>query len=378
MVAPVTGPFTRTSGSAALNSMNYRYARWYRQRRPYGNNPLSYEKRDVEVVYNSQTNQNCILSINSVNDEQINNSAAYMRAYKKLVSALGDNAGIGINVAQWKQSEGMLKNRAIQLTNFTYALIRRNPVWIARSLGINLKRTKKVLSRKSYDRPVEPGKVPTKAVSHNGPAKSLSDLWLEFHFGWEPLVKDIYTCMEVLEEPLPSTRIKGRGTEHSNFVWSTGTPASRVTQGNVESNAQIGANVRVESPNKRLLQQMGLANPAQVVWDAVPFSFVLDWFFDVNTFLGSFSDFAGLDVQQPYVSRKVHTQLKESWIPCSFCSEAEKNVYLSWNSDAHGSLVTRTVGSIPIPWPTLTFTGFKPTRALTAVTLLVQKLASIR
>jgi hypothetical protein len=49
-----------------------------------------------------------------------------------------------------------------------------------------------------------------------------------------------------------------------------------------------------------LLSQLGLANPAAVAWELVPFSFVVDWFTDAGTFINSFTDFLGCSVTNSY------------------------------------------------------------------------------
>lgn len=57
--------------------------------------------------------------------------------------------------------------------------------------------------------------------------------------------------------------------------------------------------VRVTNPNLLLFNQLGLVNPAYVLWDAVPFSFVADWFLPVGRYLQSYSDWVGLHLDDP-------------------------------------------------------------------------------
>jgi hypothetical protein len=50
---------------------------------------------------------------------------------------------------------------------------------------------------------------------------------------------------------------------------------------------------KVTNPNLDLLQSLGLANPAEVIWELVPFSFLIDHVVGIGNFLSSFSDELG-------------------------------------------------------------------------------------
>lgn len=342
MVAPITGPKSRNIDTGYFQEITT----WFTQKRPY-NLVLDYHSR--KGYSGAATNPENSPSYGSYWGHlasQQSTAKAYNDAYAKLISKLGDPAGLGITLAQWKQADTMIRNRGNQLVSFTNHLVRRNPLGVAVSLGISLRDCQAIM-RTRY-----------------GVARKLSDLWLEFWFGWKPMVSDIYTACEVFDRDIPWGIYKGvrKLPYWVDFPpptpWGAGTSYSGFTR------ASLGINVRIKNPNVRLLQQFGLLNPAQVLWDAVPWSFVVDWFGNVSSWLGSFTDFAGLETANGYVKTSA-TVGGRVWIP----------MRPEWGATGHGSSVDRSnVETLPRPDLLLRGVSLKPARALTAITLLTQKL----
>lgn len=284
-------------------------------------------------------------------------TAAYARAYARLAGKLGDSAGLGVTLAQWRQADGMVRARVLQLAAFTTAVIRRNPRGIAQSLGITKGQVKAVLNKK-YAAP-----------------KTLANLWLEFWFGWKPAITDIYTACEVLSSDPPFTSIKGASRTDVGPYWLQ-EPAPPEFPGWVGSEGifaswamcrvAIGCDVSVENPNLRLLESMGLANPALVAFDAIPWSFLLGWVSNVDSYLSSLSAFAGLRVENAYVVVNKKLYGGTVW------PGNEMHTGLGY-----GQSVNRgTPVSIPRPAFVTKFKELAPTRALTAISLLTQQLKS--
>lgn len=343
MALPVTGPF-------AWDMTSYRYdghKTWYRQKRPYKINLAHSFVQGWAIEGNNSLDA---WRWRTFADSQ-DYSATYAQAYARLVSKLGDSAGLGVTLAQWKQADGMISKRANQLSAFTTQLVRRSPIGVAASLGISIKEAQRVMG------------------TRYGVARKLSDLWLEFWFGWKPLVSDIFTACEVFDQPIPWGRI--RATRRRNIgPYLYQKPAGPFSEGiwfqRVQQYVGIGVDVRLVNPNLHLLNQFGLLNPAVVAWDAVPWSFVIDWFANVSSWLGSFTDFAGIERSNGYVTRR-------SWL--------DGVTYWTDLPEAGGYGIGKSLrrevllqGNIPRPSLVLRDASLKPARALTAITLLVQKL----
>lgn len=329
----------------------------WRQAKPY-DRPLLYHHARANARGRGPGNTGNAWRYHSFASEMGNESLTYNKAYSSFVRKLGEPAGIGITLAQWKQADQMISKRASQLTSFTGALARRNPLGVAASLGLSLRDVRRVMGVRY------------------GTARKLSDLWLEFWFGWKPLVNDIYTACEVFDREPPAARFKGRGStvwefrqyeDPSNPVWIN----SEFLRIAGSRHYELGADVRIVNPNAFLLNQFGLLNPMLVAWDAIPWSFVLDWFANVNSWLASFTDFAGLETSNGYV-----TSLRKA---SGYGFWAGSNAFPPGTHDHAGSafIMDRfTLSSVPRPRLTLKEFSLKPVRALTAITLLSQKLPS--
>lgn len=119
--------------------------------------------------------------------------------------------------------------------------------------------------------------------------------WLEFTFGWSPLVSDIRDAVKVLRQEFPSSRCKASVSDNRYYI----APWDGSAGHNVRSNDKytIRADVVITNSNALLARQLGLDNPMYVAWDAVPFSFVVDWFLPVGKFLHSFSNDVGIELR---------------------------------------------------------------------------------
>lgn len=341
MTAPIYGPIWQSETSG------YTWAEksWYRQKPPYNLN-LPYLRR-FGFAATGLTPLNYAWTTSVLAEASAGDAALYAQAYSKLVGKLGENAGVGITLTQWRQADSMIRNRANTLSAFTGAVFRRSPIGIARSLGISVKKAQAALHPK-----------------YRG-AKGLSNLWLEFWFGWKPMVQDIYTACEVFDNFIPWDTLTGSASRPLQLSYSSGEFSSAYRFAG-KAACKVGIDVRLVNPNVRLLQQFGLLNPASVAWDAVPWSFVIDWFANVNQWLSSFTDFAGFETSNGYVTKFAAIQGNFKW-----------PAYPGYGGPAVGVFMSRAL-SQSLPRPALQLKGWsmKPTRALTAITLLTQKLPS--
>lgn len=202
--------------------------------------------------------------------------------------AKGDTAEWGISIAQWKSSLGMISNRCNTLTRFAKLI----PGGTVAVLTGNLYTRRRALRRLAG----------TLRVSNTPEAKALyrrsanvwrrrirtpGDLFLEFWFGWSPLVNDIYQGIDVLQSPVKQGSVKLRGYSSPRPI--TGTYGSQVTPTNFQvdvisgtARAGIYTDCEVTNPNLYLANKMGLINPATIVLDAIPFSWLLGWFVNLK------------------------------------------------------------------------------------------------
>lgn len=289
---------------------------------------------------------------------------ALNRARQAFIQACreGRETSIGASLGELDQALRMIGDRASQLLNFARNLRRGRFRRAASVLGF---------------------KIPPKTVTKLKRAKSLGDQWLEFHFGWVPLLGDIHDGMRLISEPLSNDgpcRGRGRASERlvDRVVYEFSDSAQinkRYVSGHFEALAELRGDTKLENPNLDLLQNLGVINPVSVAWELVPFSFLVDHVVDIGSFLNSFSDELGWEC----------VNLGQSTLSvCRGGSEKSK----TWNGDMselrQSYIVTGNAAvmlrSFPTALPPYTlefrnpFTGLSAPRAATYIALLLQQM----
>lgn len=146
--------------------------------------------------------------------------------------------------------------------------------------------------------------------------KSLANRWLEYQYGWKPLMGSIYDGIGLLQKGFRSKEMIFRGsstasdsasrnyTENANYgcymdCVKTDSYSARTTYTYKVSNAVID---RVDAA--------GLLNPLSIAWELTPFSFVLDWFVPVGNVLSAITATAGLEFATGWTSVKTESNVR--------------------------------------------------------------------
>lgn len=383
MVTPVTGPFTivKSSGEIRTDTRS-----GHRQRRPY-DLVLPFTREVGQVTSRRGLGSGSVTSTRSIllaqSPDASQRDLSWNLARNSWLDAIGDDASIGISIAQSRMAMSMVAHRLGQLAAFSRSLRSLDSKMVARMLGISQRRAHHVMQ--PYH--VRSGLPQQKKVSPYGYARerqiqdvhetsrALANLWLEFWFGWKPAVSDIYAAMEVLDAPFKATRVRGHGKAGSVRVFGGASPATEVITQSDVYRTRFGGDVEVTNPNLRLMQQLGILNPAVVALDLVPWSFVAGWFFNLQEYFSSWTDFAGLALHRAYVVQKTDSSQIFTWKPCVACSDWDKAQYLFSRSTAEASLYSRQqLSEIPQPKIRLSLFGLSNIRALTSISLLTQQL----
>jgi hypothetical protein len=355
MVAPVTGPFNRTyelPGPAISGGFRptwyYRAQSWYRQRKPYDQAlPYGLDVAQVNFVVGNVDVTQIGRAVDNgpvlPNFEQ--HDAVRNKCYAKLVDKLNNGSLWAVNLLEMSTTVGNVAERARQLTRFTNLVKKLRFVDAARSLRMS---------------------APPKGVSKK---KRWQDNWLEYHFGWEPLVNDIGAGIEVLSERPDPTRVV-KVSKQSTLTVVSGSPSTISIFDKIETRCKMQARVRITNPNLHLAQQLGFVNPLSVAWEAVPFSFVVDWFTNVGQVLGSMTDFAGTEMESSFTTVfQTANRLEQGKM------NYDKPPFYQIGSAGYTSVYLRRSNGIPSPVLRMTpWKGFSPARGATAVALLLQTL----
>jgi hypothetical protein len=270
-------------------------------------------------------------------------TAAQNKAYSQLKEQFSEQQQWANNFLEYKKTVSMISDRALQLYRFTVALRRLDFGRAFKAIGISPRG----------------GRLPRRFTR---PWKNFGDLWLEFHFGWEPLVKDIGLGVETLVRFDPGSKVlRARATVRDQEL--TRGPGGSFDHLQWRSSALYGMTVRFENPNLAMANELGFVNPLSILWENVPFSFVVDWFVNIGDCLASITDFSGVSIYNKFNTSKVEG-LKKSHL---WVHGGDLNVlYVK---------TTRTPGSIPGPVLAVKpFNGLSVTRAATSVALLLKGL----
>lgn len=284
MVAPVTGPFVKAPTAPFSTIMQ----KGYRQHPPY-NLALEYE---MSYLYGrAVTSRPSGTTVTKVTDfdlwsdiEASNKFAACNNlAYERLRSKLGSSAGWLENLAQINKTRRSIVERAVQIASVAKAVRKYDFIGAARAL-----RT-----------PVPSGVSNRKAISQN---------FLEFEYGWKPLFKDLVESADLLttftdlDIPLfgSAKDFIHRVTQENAYAPGISTRTTTTIDG--ELGVRMGAVARIVNPNLFLANQLGVIDFA-LPWKLIPFSFVVDWFVNVEQVISSISDWYGVQLLTPYTTR---------------------------------------------------------------------------
>jgi hypothetical protein len=119
----------------------------------------------------------------------------------------------------------------------------------------------------------------------------------------------------------------------------------------------------IRDASLKQLSQLGITNPALLVWELIPYSFVIDWLIPVGDFLSSLDALVGVEnllVGDSYIVKKKH-----------------KRVYV--RIDTKTTYVEEHYARFALI-PDLSFPklGYKPSKSLTAVANGVALLRQLR
>lgn len=197
-------------------------------------------------------------------------SEAIVEAQNKF---LDEVSGIRVNLLDLYRTRNaaakMVAKNAMKLVH-AYTLLKKGK-WrqFCRTLGISAKKPKR--------------------GQDNAPA-----LWLEYSFGWAPLLSDIYTMLDnTFMVPAAFVRRVYRNEYPDTFLENTDN--TRIFRhGTYKVRGVASGIVYVDVPAIQAASQYGITNPLAVAWEALPFSFVVDWFVPVGDFINSLGATAGL------------------------------------------------------------------------------------
>lgn len=210
---------------------------------------------------------------------------------------------------------------------------------------------------------------------------NLSSLWLEFSYGWRPLFSSVQGAIDLFQQQIVSGEIIRVESKYKNHEVKTSTGTFDTYYGwksdwvNESDHVYTVKHVvyyTVSDVSAATSSQAGLTNLPNLGWELVPFSFVVDWFINVGSWLSSLDATNGLAFVKGckttcYKVNSVRTNSSSSTIPTVTACEG---VQVSTLRDFR--LTREVLNDFPsTPWtPSFTTRSLNLQKYLTSVALL--------
>ncbi len=147
-----------------------------------------------------------------------------------------------------------------------------------------------------------------------------ADAWLAARFGWRPLLSDLYNVAAAMDNALgsspPTLTVRARSI-YSPEPFRQGFFGAGCGSGSpyfwVEAEwdtylayvCRVRMDAFVLDTQPQRLVDTGIQDPLLVVWELLPYSFVVDWFLGVGSYLDGLNAMMGLQYRGGTQSRKV-------------------------------------------------------------------------
>lgn len=239
---------------------------------------------------------------------------ARKRAVTECLVKLGDNkVDVGTALAEASKTVHHLADTAVDIAK-AYSALRG-------------KRWRDLLTILSKRSPLHSRKIIVGATA--------AKYWLEYNYAWKPLFYEAYGLVELLKSQLePALLVHANRTVHGRLDHQIPpTPRGPGTgswygihvtmSGRVKYESTCRISARISSTAMKRAA-MGLTNPAAVLWELVPYSFVVDWAIPIGNVLEAATATRGLTFvggskttryqssgRVTFLGKEYHIQLRE-------------------------------------------------------------------
>lgn len=139
-----------------------------------------------------------------------------------------------------------------------------------------------------------------------------ADLYLQYKFGWKPLMSDIYSLSDLLKGNLQKAMILsgyGSGEEAVTAI----SKHDRERSGSGTRKVRTKLYGMLDGQYSHMADQLGLTNPLRLAWDLVPYSFVVDWFMPVGDVLDALQPPQGVKFIGGYSTVRGEIKFTSTW-----------------------------------------------------------------
>lgn len=225
------------------------------------------------------------------------------------------------------------------------------------------------------------------AASGFGTTKDLANGWLQWKYGWKPLMSDLFgvlneslnICMATIRRVSGSAAMPLEAPgDHYPGVVAGGAYWTAKNSGAGKMTCRIV--LEIEMPGATLDRWSSL-NPVSLAWELTPYSFVIDWVYDVGSFLRAAETALLYDsrFKSGYVSELFvydgRTEIKSPVISAPYSNPPYEIIASGFGSSVRRRQFVRTkLGGYPLPRQPSFKVALGSERLLTLASLLRQLL----
>jgi hypothetical protein len=225
-------------------------------------------------------------------------------AVTKALNKIADQkVDLGENLATLGQTTRLLGGSVKTLADFL------QKVWRDKHIAPYLGQSARQLFKRA-----ERGEIP----------RDIANRYLEYVYGWKPLVQDVYGLWELAtkqSKPALLMHAKGSSTQQAQGPSEEHYLISFEYRIRYLANTQkstcrchVWAMISPDWAGLRSLNQLGLLNPLSLAWELTPWSFVVDWLLPIGPVLRALSAPAGLTFVDGSLSYKqINSAPFENW-----------------------------------------------------------------
>lgn len=162
-------------------------------------------------------------------------------------------------------------------------------------------------------------KLDAKALKGELSPSELSDRYLEARYAIRPLIYDAQGLIDAYNHKRKADRFTARGTARDHFSDSINGTVTNFSsfrtnyRSQIEASFEARAGVLYQYDLKGLSETLsvyGFDQPIEAIWELVPFSFIIDWFFNVGNTIAAWTPNVGTQPLASWV--KTTTTIKKT------------------------------------------------------------------
>lgn len=274
------------SGADGLHSQEHSYSCDIKRMRStkFERWSYAYGNRKKPPSFTGYTYVNPFHSSGFISEPTFDSSADFQSKVRLADAIRGHNWNAGVSLATLPQAVSQIKNAATAGLGLILAIKRGDVSGALRALARVPGQSKVPLSRQAK-----------KALR----AGDVSGAYLALQYGILPTVADTYNAVEAIDKGFRAARLSFRTSakQKINLGWM-GSGTTGLKQPPSEHLRIVSLRARLASrPYFAELSGLGLMDPASVIWELTPWSFVVDWFWAVGDYLRTVNTLYGYSAE---------------------------------------------------------------------------------